>query len=189
MVDCGYKRTVRSGGNLDRSFFVSGWNSDPRDAVQSGEFGRMNKEDAPTSSRGEGIVILRNCGFHLGHLVSECLDILLHEMTIAHRPEKDPTLPLTLSLPTVSAAFRAATGWHSSSGRSSGWSEKRRELDVTVPDSVSSLLLGHDMIKPFLRGRELALWLACSDFTGGVAVLLRCDRRGGGGSSRGSSCG
>jgi len=86
-------------------------------------------------------VILRSCGFHPGHLIPEGLDVLLHEVTVVYRPEEDPALPLTLSLPTASAAFRATTGRHSSSGRSSGWSEKRRELDVTVPDSVSSLLL------------------------------------------------
>jgi len=131
-------------------------------------------------------MILRNCGFHLGHLVSECLNVLFHEVAVVHRPEKDPALPLTFSLPTVSAAFRATAGWHSSSGRSSGWSEERRELDVTVPDSISSLLLGHDMIEPFLWGRELALWLARGDFAGGVPVLFRCDR----GSGRGRrSCG
>ena len=111
-------------------------------------------------------MILRDCGFHLSQLVPECLDVLLHKLTVVHRPEQDPTLPLTLSLPTVSAAFRPTTGGHSSSGRSSGWSEKRRKLDVTVPDGVPSLLLGHDMIKPFLRGRELAFWPVRGDFAG-----------------------
>jgi hypothetical protein len=124
-------------------------------------------------------------GFHLGHLVPECLDVLLHEAAVVHRPEQDPTLALTLSLPTVSAAFRATTGRHSSSGRSSGWSEKRRELDVTVPDSVSSLLLGHDVIEPFLRGRELALWLARGDFPSGLPFCFVRDRRGGGRSEGG----
>jgi len=52
-------------------------------------------------------------------------------------------------------------------------------LDVTVPDSVSSLLFGHDVIEPFLWGRELALWSARGGFSGGVAVLFGCDRRGG----------
>jgi len=156
--------------NSDRLFYVFEWNS-----------------GCLTSSWGEGPVILRGCGFHLGHLIPECLDVLLHEVTVIHRPEEDPTLPLTLSLPTVSAAFRATTGWHSSSGRSSGWSKKRRELDVTVPDSVSSLLLRHDMIEPFLWGRELALWPARGDFAGGIAVLSCYGRRsgGGGGGSRG----
>lgn len=85
-------------------------------------------------------MILCDCGFHLGHLIPECLDILLHEVTVVHRSEEDTALPLTLAFPTISAAFRTTTGWHSSSGRSSGWSEKRRKLDVTVPDGVSSLL-------------------------------------------------
>jgi len=124
-----------------------------------------------------------NCRFHPGHLVPECLDVLLHEATVIRRPEEDTTLSLTLPLPTISAAFRATTGRHSSSGRSSGWSEKRRELDVTVPDSVSSLLFGHDVIEPFLWGGELALWLARGDFSGGVAVLFGCDRRSGCGRS------
>lgn len=125
-------------------------------------------------------MILCSSSFHPGHLVPEGLDVLLHEVTVIHRPEQDPALSLTLSLPPVSAAFRPTTGWHSSSGRRSGWSEKRRELDVTVPDCVSSLLLGHNVIEPFLWGRELALWLASGNFPGGVAVLFRDDRRGGG---------
>ena len=128
---------------------------------------------------------LRNYRFHLGHFVPECLDVLLHEATVVHCPEEDATLALTLALPTISAPFRATAGRHSSSGRSSGWSEKRRELDITVPDSVSSLLFGHDVIEPFLRGGELALRLARGRFSGGVTVLFGCDRRGGRGRSGG----
>ena len=37
------------------------------------------------------------------------------------------------------------------------------------------------MIEPFLRGRELALWLAGGNFSSGAAVLFWC----GGGSGRG----
>ena len=115
--------------------------------------------------------------FYPGHLVPECLDVLLHEAAVINRPEQDPTLPLALSLPTVSAAFRATTGRHACSGRSSGWSEKCRKLDITVPDSVPPLLLRHDMIEPFLRCGELALLPARSDFPGRGAILSCYDRR------------
>ena len=128
---------------------------------------------------------LHNCRFHPGHLVHECLDVLLHEATVVHRPKEDTTLALTLPLPTISAAFRATAGRHSSSGRSSGWSEKRRELNVTVPDSISSLLFGHNVIEPFLWGRELTLWPARGGFSSGAAVLFCCDGRGGRGRSGG----
>ena len=131
------------------------------------------------------LMTLRNCRFHLGYLVPECLNVLLHEATVVHCPEEDTTLALTLALPTISAPFRATAGRHSSSGRSSGWSEKRRELDITVPDSVSSLLFGHDVIEPFLRGGKLALRPARGGFSGGVAVLFCCGRRGGGGGGGG----
>ena len=115
--------------------------------------------------------------FHPGHLVPECLYVLLHKATVVNRSEQDPTLPLTLPLPTVSAAFRATTGRHACSGRSSGWSEKCRKLDITVPDSVPPLLLRHDMIEPFLWGGELTLLSARGNFPGRGAVLSRYDRR------------
>lgn len=128
--------------------------------------------------------ILRGCSIQSGHFFSERLDILLHEVAVIHRSEQYTALSLTLPLPTVSAAFWPTTGWHSSSGRSSGWGKKRRELDVTVPDSVSSLLLRHDMIESFLRGRKLALWLARGDFSGGVTIRFRYDGRSGCGRRR-----
>jgi len=129
------------------------------------------------SSWGEDLVISHSRCFHPVHLVPECLDVLLHEAAVINRPEQDPTLPLTLSLPTVSAAFRATTGRHSCSGRSSGWSEKCRKLDIAVPDSVPPLLLRHDMIEPFLRSGELTLLPARGDFPGRGAVLSRYDGR------------
>lgn len=131
---------------------------------------------------GEDLAIPRSCSFHPCYLVSECLDIFLHETTVIHRSEQNPALPLTLSLPTVSAPFRAATSWHSSSGGSSGWGEKRRELDVAVPDGISPFLFGHDVIEPFLRGRELALWPIRRNFPGRGTVLFRYDGRRGGSS-------
>jgi len=130
-------------------------------------------------------VVSRNCSFQLGHLVPECLDILLHEVTVVHRPEEDTALPLTFPLPTIPTAFRTATGWHSSSRRSSGGSEERRKLDITVSDGISSLLLGHDMIEPFLRGRELTLRPVRGDFACGTTALTRYDRRDDRGSSSG----
>ena len=68
---------------------------------------------------------------------------------------------------------------------SSGGSEKRRELDITVPDSISSLLLGHDMIESFLWGGELPLRPARGDFACGTTVLIIYDRRDGRGSGSG----
>ena len=124
-------------------------------------------------------MILRSRGVHPSHLVPECLDILLHEPTVIHCPEQNPALPLTLSLPAVSAALWTTTGWHSSSRRSSGWSKKRRKLDVAVPNGVSPFLLGHDVIEPFLWGRELALRPTRSNFPSRGAGLFRYDRRSG----------
>lgn len=124
-------------------------------------------------------MILCSRGFHPGHLVPERLNILLHELTVIHRPKQNPALPLTFSLPAVSAALGTTTGWHSSSGRSSGWGKKRRKLDVAVPNGVSPFLLGHDVIEPFLWGRELALRPARSNFPSRGVVLFRYDRRSG----------
>jgi len=160
MSDCGCERTVRTGVNPGRSFSCSGGTP---------------IQDA--SSRSRDLVISHNCSFQFGHLVPECLEILLHKVTVVYCSEEDTTLPLTFPLPTIPTAFRTTTGWHSSSRRSSGGSEKRRELDITVPDSISSLLLGHDMIEPFLWGRELTLRPVRGDFTSGTAVLICYDRR------------
>ena len=113
------------------------------DAAACGQFGgnKVSNCLTLTSRREECLGILRDYDLQLGYLFPECLDVLLHKAAIIHCSEQDPALALTLSLPTVSAAFGSATSWHSSSGRRSGWGKKRRQLDVTVPDSVSSLLL------------------------------------------------
>lgn len=142
------------------------------------------KTKSLTSGRDEDVGILCGRGFQSGHFFPERLDIFLHEVAVIYRSEQDPALPLALSLPTVSATFWPTTGWHSSSGRSSGWGKKRRKLDVTVPDSVPSLLLRHDVIEPFLRGRKLALWPARGDFPSGVTIRFCHDGRSGCGRRR-----
>ena len=148
--------------------------------VSSGKQSEGFADSTLTSSRSKGLSIFCGGSFQLCYLIPECLDVFLHEVTVIYGPEQDPALALALPLPTISATFRSTACWHSSSGRSSGWSEKRRKLDVTVPDSVSSFLLRHDMIQSFLWGRQLAFCLACGSFPCGITIWVCYDGRSGG---------
>lgn len=124
------------------------------------------------SSRDKGLRILRGRGFQPGHLFPKCLDILLHKVAVVHGSEQDTALTLTLPLSAISAAFGSTTGWHTGSGGCSGGSKKRRKLDITIPDSISSLLFRHDVIESLLGSRELALRPICGNFSRGIAVLF-----------------
>jgi hypothetical protein len=88
------------------------------------------------------------------HFRLQRITALFQEVDVFDCTEQDAALALGLVLVAIPTAFWPTARWHGDCTLGAGGRDDVNEVRVAVTDGVPPLLLGHDMVQPFLWRRE-----------------------------------